>query len=137
MAAKKDSVVAALAKAAKGLEFPSESDAPFEAFAWPDGDKLKLVERMTLQTPDVIKYEVTIEDPDVFTAPWKISMPIYRRMEANAQLLDYRCIEFAEEFMYGNLRRQPLVRRWEGETLIVDIRRKVPAGEKLHEWYRR
>src|SRR5437868_2933134 len=40
MAAKKDPVVAALAKAAKGLEFPSESDAPFEAFSWKDGDKL-------------------------------------------------------------------------------------------------
>ena len=74
---------------------------------------------------------------DVFTAPWKISMPIYRRMEANAQLLDYRCIEFAEEFMYGNLRRQQLVKHWEGDTIIVDIRRKVPPGEKLHEWYRR
>jgi hypothetical protein len=80
---------------------------------------------------------VTIEDPEVFTAPWKISMPIYRRMEPNAQLLDYRCIEFAEEFMYGNVRRQQLVKSWEGETIIVDIRRKVPPGEKLHEWYRR
>jgi hypothetical protein len=100
-------------------------------------DKLRLVERYTMQTPDVIRYEVTIEDPDVFTRPWKISMPIYRRMEPNMQLIEYRCIEFAEEFMYGNLRREQLVKRWEGETLIVDITRKVPAGDKLHEWYRR
>jgi hypothetical protein len=100
-------------------------------------DKLKLTEKYTLQTPDVIKYEVTIEDPDVYTQPWKISMPIYRRMEPNAQLLDYRCIEFAEEFMYGNLRRQQLVKRWEGDTMIIDITRKVPPGDKLHEWYRR
>jgi len=101
------------------------------------GVNLKLVEKMTLKTPDVIWYEVTVEDPDTFTRPWKISMPIYRRMEPNAQLLDYRCIEFAEEFMYGNLRRQQLVKRWEGETMIIDITRKVPPGEKLHEWYRR
>ncbi len=100
-------------------------------------DKLHLVERFTLQTPDVIHYEVTIEDPDVFTRPWKISMPLYRRMEPNLSLMEYRCTEFAEEFLYGNLRKQQLVKRWEGETMIVDITRKVPPGDKLHDWYRR
>ena len=49
-------------------------------------DALHLVERFTLLTPDVIRYDVTIEDPKVFTRPWKISMPIYRRMEPNMQL---------------------------------------------------
>jgi len=100
-------------------------------------DALHLVERFTLMTPDVIRYEVTIEDPKVFTRPWRISMPIYRRMEPNMQLIEYRCIEFAEEFLYGSLRKQPLVKRWEGETMIVDITRKVPAGDKLYEWYRK
>ena len=100
-------------------------------------DALHLVERFTLMTPDVIRYEVTIEDPKVFTRPWRISMPIYRRMEPNMQLMEYRCIEFAEEFLYGSLRKQPLVKRWEGETMIVDITRKVPAGDKLYEWYRK
>jgi len=100
-------------------------------------DKLHLVERYTLQTPDVIHYEVTIEDPDVFTRPWKISMPIYRRMEPNMQLMEYRCVEYAEEFLFGNLRKQPLVKHWEGDTMIVDITRKVPPGDKLYEWYRR
>jgi hypothetical protein len=100
-------------------------------------DALHLVERFTLQTPDVIRYEVTIDDPKTFTRPWKISMPIYRRMEPNVQLLEYRCIEFAEEFMYGNLRRQQLVKHWEGETMTIDVTRKVPAGDKLYEWYRR
>jgi hypothetical protein len=52
-------------------------------------------------------------------------------------VLDYPCIEFAEEFMYGNLRREQLVRRWEGETIIVEITRKIPEGDALHEWYRR
>jgi hypothetical protein len=64
-------------------------------------------------------------------------MPLYRRLEPNAQLVEYRCIEFVEEFLYGGLRRKPLVTRWEGETMIVDITRKIPAGDKLYEWYRR
>jgi hypothetical protein len=100
-------------------------------------EALHLTERFTPITKDAIHYEVTIDDPNVFTRPWKISMPLYRRLESNAQLLEYRCMEFAEEFMYGGLRKQPLVKHWEGETLIVDITRKVPAGDKLHDWYRR
>ena len=100
-------------------------------------DALHLVERFALLTPDVIRYEVTIEDPKVFTRPWRISMPIYRRMEPNMQLMEYRCVEFAEEFLFGGLRKQPLVKRWEGETMIVDITRKVPAGDKLYDWYRK
>ena len=98
---------------------------------------LHLVERFTPISPDAIQYEVTIEDPNVFTRPWTISMPLYRRLEPNMQLLEYRCIEFAEEFLYGNLRREPLVTHWEGETMIVDITRKVPPGDALYEWYRK
>jgi len=100
-------------------------------------EALHLTERFTPIHKDAVQYEVTIEDPNVFTAPWKISMPLYRRLEKNAQLMEYRCIEFVEEFMYGGLRRQPLVKRWEGENMIVEITRKVPEGEKLYEWYRR
>src|SRR6266702_1466467 len=99
-------------------------------------DALHLVERFTPITPDAIRYEVTIEDPKVFTRPWKISMPLYRRLEPNMELLEYRCIEFVEEFLYGNLRKPQLVKRWEGDTIIVDITRKVPPGDKLYEWYR-
>jgi hypothetical protein len=100
-------------------------------------DALHLVERFTLMTPDVIRYEVTIEDPNVFTRPWQIAMPLYRRMEPNMQLLEYRCTEFVEEFFYGGVRKEQLVKRWEGETMIVDITRKVPPGERFHEWFRR
>ena len=100
-------------------------------------DALHLVERFTPITRDAIHYEVTIEDPKVFTRPWNISMPLYRRLEPNAQLLEYRCMEFVEEFLWGNLRKQQLVKRWEGETIIVDITRKVPPADKLHDWYRR
>ncbi len=100
-------------------------------------EALRLVERYTPISGDAIRYEVTIEDPKVFARPWTIAMPLYRRLEPNAAVLDYPCIEFAEEFMYGHLRKQQLVKRWEGETLIVDITRKIPPGDKLHEWYRR
>ena len=54
---------------------------------------------------DAIRYEVTIEDPKTFTQPWTIAMPLYRRLEANATVIDYPCIEFSEEFMYGHLRK--------------------------------
>ena len=57
-------------------------------------------------TPDAIWYEVTVADPETFTDPWTIAMPLYRRLEPSATVLDYPCIEFAEEFMYGSLRRE-------------------------------
>ncbi len=100
-------------------------------------DALHLVERYTAISPDAIRYDVTIEDPKVFDRPWTISMPLYRRLEQNATVIDYPCIEFSEEFMYGHLRKDQLVKRWEGETMIVDITRKVPKGDLLHNWYRR
>ena len=100
-------------------------------------DALKLVERYSPISPDAIRYDVTIEDPNVFTRPWTIAMPLYRRLEENATVLDYPCIEFSEEFMYGHLRKQQLVKHWEGETIIVDITRKIPPGDRLHQWYRR
>jgi hypothetical protein len=65
----------------------------------------KVTERYTLTGTDHIRYEATIEDPTVFSAPWKISMVLYRRMEPGARLLDFRCVEFAEEMMYGELRK--------------------------------
>ncbi len=42
----------------------------------------------------------------MFTRPWKIKMPLYRRLEENAQLLEFKCVEFAEELMYGHLRKR-------------------------------
>ena len=52
-------------------------------------------------------YEATIEDPTVFTRPWKISMPLYRRVEPNAQILEFRCVEFVEDLIYGDLAKPP------------------------------
>jgi hypothetical protein len=65
-----------------------------------------VVERYTRTSPDVISYEATIEDPKTFSRPWKISMPLYRHVEKNAQLLEYKCVEFAEELLYGHLRKK-------------------------------
>ena len=73
-------------------------------------DALHVVERYTRTAPDVIGYEATIEDRRVFTRPWKISMPLYRRLEQNAQLMDFKCVEFVEELLYGRLRKRPLDR---------------------------
>lgn len=69
---------------------------------------LNVVERFTPMSDNHLHYEATITDPATFTEPWVISMPIYRRMEANAQLLDFKCVEFVEEMMYGQWRRYPL-----------------------------
>src|SRR5580704_1468797 len=71
-------------------------------------DALHVIERYTAIGPDALQYEATIDDPKVFTRQWKMSMPLYRRMEKNAQILEYKCVEFAEEVLYGHLRKQPL-----------------------------
>jgi hypothetical protein len=73
-------------------------------------DQLHVVERYTRTGPDAISYEATIEDPQVFTRPWKISMPLYRRVEKNAQLMDFKCVEFVEELLYGQYRKKPLTK---------------------------
>jgi hypothetical protein len=69
-------------------------------------EALKVTERYTLRNADVINYEATIEDPKIFTRPWKISLPLYRRMETNVHLLEFKCVEFTEELIYGHLRKQ-------------------------------
>ena len=70
-------------------------------------DALHVVERYTPLSPDALTYEATIEDAKVFSRPWKISMPLYRRLEKNAQLLEFKCVEFVEELLYGRFRKQP------------------------------
>lgn len=62
-------------------------------------DALRLTERYTLTGRDHIQYEVTVEDTKTFTRPWKMSFPLYRRMEPHARLLNYECLEFMEKHM--------------------------------------
>jgi hypothetical protein len=71
-------------------------------------DALHVVERYTRTAPDVLTYEATIEDRNVFTRPWTIRLPLYRRLDANAQLLDFKCVEYVEEMIYGKWRKNPL-----------------------------
>jgi hypothetical protein len=73
-------------------------------------EALKVTERYTRTGPDHMRYEATIDDPKVFTRPWKISMPLYRRVEANMRLLEFKCIEFVQEVLYGATRKKPLPR---------------------------
>lgn len=68
-------------------------------------EELRVEERYTPTGPNSLRYEVTIEDPKVFTRPWKLSMPLYRRLEPNAQILEFKCVPFAEGAVYGHLRR--------------------------------
>jgi hypothetical protein len=70
-------------------------------------DALHVVERFTASDANTLNYEATIEDSKVFSRPWKMSMPLYRHQEKNAQLMEYKCVEFVEELMYGHLRKQP------------------------------
>tara|TARA_B110000858_G_scaffold3502_1_gene4085 strand:+ start:65785 stop:66621 length:837 start_codon:yes stop_codon:yes gene_type:complete len=62
-------------------------------------------ERWTATGADHIQYEATITDPNTFTAPWVISFPLYRHVADNMQLLEFKCAEFSEEFLYGEWRK--------------------------------
>ena len=65
-------------------------------------DALHVVERYTLTNPDHISYEATVEDPKVFTRPWKMGMPLYRRIDKNAKLLEYECVFYQQEEKFKN-----------------------------------
>jgi len=71
-------------------------------------DELHVVERITATDATHLNYEATITDPQVFSKPWKISMPLYRRIEKNTEILEYRCVEYSEELIYGKYRKVPL-----------------------------
>jgi hypothetical protein len=81
------------------------SDTWFDATGSWHSDQLKVTERYTPMGENHIEYEATIEDPQVFTRPWTIRLPLYRRVESNARLLEFKCVPFAEDAMYGHLRK--------------------------------
>jgi hypothetical protein len=66
-------------------------------------ENARVVERYTPASPNHLMYEATIEDSTVFTRPWKISLPLYRRLERNAQFFEFKCVDLAEEYLYGSL----------------------------------
>jgi hypothetical protein len=67
------------------------------------GPHTTVVERFKMLGKDHIAYEATIDDPELYTKPWKISLTLYRRLEPNAELMDFRCVPYSEEFLYGDL----------------------------------
>ncbi len=81
----------------------------FNGYTWFDraanfhSDALHVIERWTPSGPNHLLYEATIEDPKVFSRPWKMSFPIYRRLEPNLQLIEFNCVPFVEEMMYDSL----------------------------------
>ena len=69
---------------------------------------LKVTERYNMTSPDHLGYEATIEDPNTFSRPWTIRMPLYRNIDPDARLGQFKCVEFVEELIYGGLRKRPI-----------------------------
>ena len=69
---------------------------------------MTVVERYTMTGPNHILYEATVEDPQTFSRPWMIRMPLYRHVNEDARLGQFKCVEFVEELMYGQLRKNPI-----------------------------
>jgi hypothetical protein len=64
---------------------------------------LEVTERFTLENPNVIRYQATLEDPQTYSAPWTIRMPLYKHVEENAEILEFKCVPFVEELLYKDL----------------------------------
>ena len=70
-------------------------------------DGLHVIERIRRIGPDHLSYQATIEDPNVYTRPWTISMPLYRRLEPGLQLGEFKCEEFVSDLVYGKYQKAP------------------------------
>jgi hypothetical protein len=85
----------------------------FNGRAWLDRagnfatDSAHVVERYSMLDANTLNYEATIEDPEVFTRPWKISFPLYRHRDKGARLFDMKCVEFVEDLVYGEVDKKP------------------------------
>ena len=71
-------------------------------------ENAKVTERYTPMGPNHLRYEATIEDPTVYSRPWTIQMPLYRIVDEDFRMLEFKCEPFAEEKIYGHLRKVPL-----------------------------
>jgi hypothetical protein len=71
-------------------------------------EALRVSERYTMIGPDHIQYEATIDDSKTFARPWTIAMPLYRHVNPDARLGQFKCVEFVAELMYGHLRKEPV-----------------------------
>jgi len=69
---------------------------------------LRVTERYTMMGPNHLWYEAVLDDPDTYSRPWTIRMPLYRNIDPNARLGQFKCVEFVEELIYGHLRKNPI-----------------------------
>ena len=69
---------------------------------------MTVTERYTRLNEHVMDYQATIEDPEIFSKPWTMRMPLYLRVGRDARLQQFKCVEFVEELLYGPLRKEPL-----------------------------
>ena len=67
-------------------------------------DQLKVTEKYFLLNSHTMQYEATLDDPEIFTRPWKIQMTLYKRVGKDAELQQFKCVEFVEELIYGQWR---------------------------------
>ena len=98
-------------------------------------EKLRVVERLTRTADDTITYEATVTDPDTWTAPWKVSVPL--TTQAGYEVYPYECHEgnnalrnmlsaaraeekVIEEYVKKGLPPPPLARPNDGEILPAD-----------------
>lgn len=71
-------------------------------------DLLKVTERFTRTSDYTAHYQATLKDESVYTKPWSISMELYKRVGVDDRIMQFNCVEFVEELMYGHLRKEPL-----------------------------
>lgn len=71
-------------------------------------EALRVVERFTMTSPDHIRYRATMTDPQTFSRPWSVELTLYRHVDENARLGQFKCIPFVEELLYGHLRKTPI-----------------------------
>jgi hypothetical protein len=81
----------------------SLSDPWFDRAGNHHSNAMIVTERFTLIDDHLMQYEATIDDPQTFSEPWTIRMPLYRRVEPNARLLEFNCVEFSEQLLYGDV----------------------------------
>ncbi len=82
-------------------------------------EAMVVAERFTLIGPNTIWYEATIDDPEVYTRPWTIALPLYRRLEKGVRLVEFKCQEYSEEILYGHLRQSE-----EAAAALEELRRE-------------
>jgi hypothetical protein len=94
----------------------------FNGLTWLDragnyaSENATVIERYAPLGPNHLQYEATIDDPTVYSRPWTIRMPLYRIVDEDFSLLEFKCEPYAEEKIYGHLRK-PGTEPPEGATL--------------------